>query len=148
MTTEEFIFEKISYREDSSLETVEAIRNRVSILEEGIILLNEIPIVSPFSINLVFDQMKIFAKTIERCAYLIDITKTEIPNAETRRVINAEFQSTLSNVKHVSFVTGKNFIINTAARFVMYQTNLNSFTIDKTREKGIESINKVHRGNV
>jgi len=146
MTTEEFKFEKKTYGEDSPPHIVEAIRKRVSILEDGIILLDEIPIVSPFSINHVFDQMKIFAKTLEKCGYLVDITDTVIPNAETRRVINREFQHTLSNVKHVSFVTGKNFIINTAARFVMYQTNLESFSISKTREEGIAAIKKALNG--
>jgi len=143
MTTEEFKFEKISYSDDSPPHIVEAIKNRVSIIEDRIILLDEIPIVSPFSINLVFNQMTSFAKTMKDCGYLIDITDTDLPTAEARRAINSQFQSTLSNVKHVSFITGKNFIINTAARVVMYQTSLDSFTISKTRQEGIDEIKKV-----
>jgi len=146
MIAEEFKFEKMAYGEDSLPHVIKAIESRVSILENGVILLNEIPIVSPFSINIVFSRMADYAESMEKCGYLIDITKTEIPNAETRRVINSEFQSTLSNVKHVSFVTGRNFIINTAARFVMYQTSLDSFSISKTRADGINEIKKVLNG--
>ncbi len=136
--------EKKSYDETSSPEVIEAIKNRVSFIEPRVILLWEIPVVSKFSLDLVFARMTELASTCNKeCAYLIDISGTDVPNAATRRHINDLFKTTLSNVKHVSFVTGKNFIINTAARFVMYQTNLESFSIVKTREDGLREIRNV-----
>jgi len=139
----EFELQDIVYGEDSPPIVVEAIKQRVSVIEDEIVLLNEIRHVSPFSINIVFNEMKQYASELENCGYLIDITNTNVPDAKTRRVINNEFKHTLGNVKHVAFVTGKNFIINTAARFVMYQTSLNSFSIVKDRNQGIADIHKV-----
>jgi len=140
---EDQILKNIYYTEDASAEEIQAIKSRVSLLDENIILLNEIPKVSPFSIKLVFEEMTAFAKELTNCAYLIDISETAVPNAETRRYINAQFQASLANVKHVSFITGRNFIINTAAKFVMYQTNLKSFSIVKNKKEGIEKIKSI-----
>jgi len=139
----EYSFQKIPYGPDSTPEIQEAIRSRVSLLEDKVILLDEIPVVSPFSIRLVFAEMTKLSEDFTKCAYLVDVSNTSIPDAETRGYINMEFKNTLHSVKHVAFVTGKNFIINTAARFVMFQTNLESFSINKTREEALVIIKKV-----
>jgi len=139
--------ENLIYDNEASPEEISELKNRVYEIEEGIILLDEGPVVSPFSITIVFEELRKYAEKRTNCGYLVDISKTEIPNPASRRHINEQFQSTLSNVKHVAFVTGKNFLINTAARFVMFQTNLNSFTINKTREQGISAIKKILNEN-
>jgi len=133
------------YTEDSTPEEIQAILERVYILEDQIIVLHELPIVSQFSIELIFAKISKLATQFEKCAYLVDISSSRLPNAESRRVINNQFKDTLSNVKHVAFVSGKNFIINTAAKVVMFQTNLDSFSINKTREEAISIIKKVLR---
>lgn len=118
-------------------------RKRVTIFQDKIILYDEIPIFSPFSIEIMFSEMTKLANQFNECAYIIDISETQLPDAETRRILNKKFKETLNNVKHVAFVTGKNFIINTAAKFVMFQTNLDSFSINKTREEAVENIKKI-----
>lgn len=143
MEVSDIILQDVFYNEDAPPEIIQAIKNRVFLIEDNIIVLDELQKVTPFSLNIVFTEMTELAKQLPKCAYLIDITDTTVPNAEARRFINAQFQATLSNVKHVTFVTGKNFLINTAAKFVMYQTNLKSFSIDKTREDGISKIKSV-----
>lgn len=49
-----FVFEKRPYTENSTPEEIEAIKNRVWLEDEGFIRLLEIPVMSPFSVNLTF----------------------------------------------------------------------------------------------
>ncbi len=137
------MIEKKKYDHSASEQVKEAMRKRVTIFQDKIILYDEIPIFSPFSIEIMFSEMTKLANQFNECAYIIDISETQLPDAETRRILNKKFKETLNNVKHVAFVTGKNFIINTAAKFVMFQTNLDSFSINKTREEAVENIKKI-----
>ncbi len=138
-----FLFEERKYSEDSTEEEIQAIKDNVFIYDPQIIYLDEIPVVSPFSINLVFDEITLLGETLGKHGLVIDIRGTRIPDAVTRRVINQRFGRVCETISHVAFCTGKNVIINTAARFVMYQTNLESFSINKTVEECFAAIKEV-----
>lgn len=136
----DFLFEKRPYNEDATPEEITAIKNNVHIYSPQVIYLDELPVVSPFSINLVFDEIERLGNELGLHGLVVDIRNTERPDAKARRVINARFSKVCESIEHVSFCTGKNILINTAARFVMYQTNLNSFSIHKTVEASIRAI--------
>lgn len=142
MTAQKFIFEKRAYHEDATKEEIQGIKDNVFLYAPQIIYLDEIPVVSPFSIQLVFAEIEALGKQIGAHGLLVDIRNTNRPDAITRRAINKEFARLCENIAHVSFCTGKNFLINTAARFVMYQTNLDSFSVNKTVEEAVAAIQK------
>jgi len=142
MLPTKFVFEKRPYNEDSTPEEIQAIKDNISIYNENIIFYDEIPIVSPFSIKISFDQIELLSKQLDRYGLLVDIRNTKRPDAMTRRAINGRFVKLCEDIEHVAFCTGSNFLINTAARFILHQTNLNSFSINKTIEEAIEKIEK------
>ena len=142
----EFKFEQKAYNEDATANEIQAIKNQVFVHSEGVVFLKEIPEVSPFSINLVFDEIERLGQQMGRHGIVIDIRETRRPNTETRRVINTRFTKICERVEHVSFCTGQNILINTAVRFVMYQTNLDSFSIHKTVEASINAIKEKLNG--
>jgi len=147
MLLNNFVFEKRPYKEDASPEEIQAIKNNISIYNSNIIYYNEIPVVSPFSIEISFDQVELLAKQLDSYGLLIDVRNSKRPDAETRRVINNRFFKLCENVEHVAFCTGSNFLINTVARFVVHRTSLNSFSINKTIEQSIAEIEKcIHHG--
>lgn len=143
MTNNQTIIEKKFYRENSSPQIISAIENRVSQIGEDIILFLELPRATPFSVKVVFEKITRLAEAMNNCAYLIDISDAGLPTAVARRALNTQFQNCPQNVKHISFITEKNFIINTAVKFVMYQSNLDSFSISKTKEQAVSEIRKV-----
>ena len=140
MVENKFVFEKRAYNEDSTAEEVQAIKDNVYIYDHQTIYLKDIPVASPFSIGLVFEQAELLGRQLGKHGLIIDISETKRPDAATRRRINQRFTQLLENISHVAFCTGQNFLINTAARFVMYQTNLNSFSINKTVEEAVHAI--------
>jgi len=71
---------------------------------------------------------------------LLDISESARPDAKTRRLINESLAAIATNVKHCGFFTGKNVIINTAIRFVMYGTGIKNYSVSKTREEALKAI--------
>jgi len=140
MITEKFVFEKRPYLEDSTLEEIQAIKNNVIIYDPQVIYIEELPVVSPFSMELAFDQIDILGKDLGQHGLLIDVRNTKRPDAKSRRVVNQRFGQLCENLSHVAFCTGKNFLFNTTVWFVMNQTNLESFSINKTIAEAVQSI--------
>lgn len=136
-----FVFEQRPYTETSTPEEIEAIRECVWVEEKGFIRLKELPIMSPFSINTMFDQIEIFVKQFEENVFLVDLRGSERPNAIVRKTLYGRFKK-ITNIRHTTFCTGQNFLINTVIRFVMFQTQIPSYTVCKTMEEALESINK------
>lgn len=133
-------FEQRTYKEDGTEEEIQAIKDRVFIYDEGIVYLKEAKTVNSFTINLVFDEMERLGRQTGKHGLLVDISNTQRPDAQTRRVINSRFSRVCESIEHVAFCTGKNIIINSVARFVMYQTNLDSYSIHKTVEAAVRAI--------
>ena len=141
-----FNFEQRAYNEDATEEEIQAIKNEVFIYDKEIVYYKEILVVSPFSINLSFDEVERLGEQMGKHGLLIDIRQVKNPDARTRRTINSRFSKICDSVEHVSFCTGKNVLLNTAARFVMYQTNLDSFSIHKTVAASVQVIKKKVNG--
>jgi len=144
--TYKFDFEQKAYNEDATAEEIEAIKNNVFIYDKDIIYYKEMPIISPFSINVAFDEMERLSEQMVKHGILIDLRDSQKPNVPTRRVINARFSKICESVEHVAFCTGRNILINAAVRFVMYQTKLNSFSIHKTVEASVQVIKEKVNG--
>ncbi len=134
------MLEKRQYNEDSTPYEIEMIRDRTILYDEGIVRINEIPIVSPFSITLCFDKVEELVEPGERFALIVDLSDSTRPDAKGRQVLNERFYRISKRLIHCSYITGKNVIINTAIRFVMYGTGLDSFSVDSDEERAIKKL--------
>lgn len=142
-----FPFEKRAYNENCTTEELEAIRHNVFKYNENVLYYKELPIISEFNIKILFDQVEQLGSTfVVPYGLVIDVTESEPPNSRVRRAINKRFSAICESVEHVSFCSGKNILINTAIRFIMYQTHLDSFSIHTTQQAAIEAINKKIHG--
>ncbi len=142
------VLEKRQYFEDSSAEVIEAIKDHVTILSDNIILIKEVPYPSSFSCTILMEEAasKKEALDFEKFYLIIDVRNTQRPNSETRRKLNDLIVKFCHDVIHVSFLTGKSPILNTAIKFVMFQTKLSSFSIDKNIEEALNSFRKKANG--
>ncbi len=136
-----FILEKRPYTETSTPEEIEALKGSVWIEESGFLYLKEIPIMTPFSINTMFDQIELLGQQFEEYVFLVDLRASERPDAITRKTLYQRFNK-ITNISHTTFCTGKNFLINTTIRFVMFQTKVPSYSVCKTIEEALQSIKK------
>jgi len=138
-----FQFEKKPYTESASIEEIEAIKNSVSIYNSQIIYFKDLPVVSPFSTNIAFDKIDQLAKQMGPCGLILDVSVSDRPDAATRRALNDRHKKISKNIRQVAFVTKSNIVVRTIIKFVMFQSVLESFTINTTFEEAEASINKI-----
>ena len=138
-----FHLEKKRYAEDASTEEVTAIKNRVYLHNNQIIYYKEVPITTPFTTNLMFDKIDELANKMGPCGLIFDISTCEKPDSVARRSLNNHIKKLPDNIHQAAFIIKDNILIKTAAKFVMFQSNLKSYSINTTLEEAELSINKI-----
>jgi len=128
------------YNEDATPEEIEAIRDRVYIHEGDIIYYDEVPVMTPFSTHILFDKMNELVTDLDQFAMIIDLRNSQRPDALSRRAVNERFGKVSKKLYHAGFCTGKNILINTAVKFVLFRAKLKSYSINKSLEHTIAAI--------
>jgi hypothetical protein len=126
------------FRPDSPREDVEAIADRVSIVADRVLLLREIPVQSPFSIDVMFDRLEALCERWPRFVYVVDLSEATRPGPETRAALKARVLRISARVEHVAFVVGGNVLMRAMARLVAYGMGLRSVSIHVTRAEALE----------
>ena len=134
------ILENKPYDTNASPEEVALIKQSVQMLNDSTIIFKEVFFPNPFTIGITFLEMGRLTSEHPGCCILIDLTDAGRPDAESRKEIHKGFLVLQKNIKHVAYFTGKNFIINTAIKFVMYGTGVESFSVHKAKENALIAI--------
>lgn len=127
-----------AYGPESTREEREAIAGRVSVVDDGILLLHELPIQSPFSVNLMFDQMEHLARDWDRFAYVVDLTEAKRPDPETRATLKARVLRVRPRIVHIAVAVGDNLLMRAMARLFAHGMGLASVGVHATRAEAIE----------
>jgi hypothetical protein len=135
--------EQRAYGPESTREETAAIADRVSIVDERILLLREIPAQSPFSVNVMFDRFETLARDWDRFAYVVDLTEAKRPDPETRAVLKERVLRVKLRVTHVAVAVGNNLLMRAMARLFAYGMGLASVGIHATRAEAIEEARRV-----
>ncbi len=140
MENTQSIIQPQQYHSDCGEAIIEAIKRRVFVFEPGIIYIKEMPVSSPFSINLVCDQAVELAKQFDKWSLIVDLTEASRPDAKTRRTIFERFTVLSNDIQHISFYTN-GFMLNTIIRFVMYGLE-NSYSVHYDFDKVLKTAQK------
>ena len=127
-----------AYGPESTREESTAISDRVSVIGERLLLMQEIPVQSPFSVTLMFDRLEALTEGWERFAYVADLTEAGRPGPETRAVLKERVLRISPRVTHVAIVVGNNLIMRAMARLFAHGMGLESASIHATRAEAIE----------
>jgi hypothetical protein len=132
-----------AYGPDATREESEAISDRVSVLDQRILFLHELPVQSAFSVNLMFDRIESLARDWARFAYVVDLTEAKRPDPETRATLKARALVINPRVAHVAIAVGDNLLMRAMARLFAYGMGLSSVSIHATRTEAIEETRRV-----
>jgi hypothetical protein len=130
------------YGPESTREEREAIADRVSVVDDRILLLHELPVQSPFSVKLMFDRFRALAQDWDRFAYVVDLAEAKRPDPETRAAIKAEILGISPRVTHLAVTVGDNLLMRAMARLFAYGMGLTNVSIHATRAEAIEEIRR------
>jgi hypothetical protein len=132
-----------AYGPGATREESEAIADRVSIIGERILLIYELPVQSPFSVDLIFDRMEQLARAWDRFAYVVDLTEAKRPGPEARAALKIRVHRLLPRITHVAVAVGDNLLMRAMARLFAYGMGLPSVGIHATRAEAIEEARRV-----
>lgn len=135
------MLEDRKYHENSTVEEICLIKDSVCFIEgeKKIIFFNELPQASPFTINLIFDEIEKMTEGLSHYGILIDLSNSKRPDAVTRRAIIHRFRR-LETLTFCVICTGKNALINTALRFIMYGAIDSTYSVVKNKEEGVQKL--------
>ena len=134
-----FKFEERPYGSDSTPAEVQAIKDCVYLYQPGIVMYRELPIQSLFQLDLFHEKLNEVGSQLPSYALLIDLVEAKPPNAEIRTRLKTLFGSQ-KNMRTAAVFTGKNFMLNVAAKFVLSGIGLKSFTVHKTLQEALEAV--------
>jgi hypothetical protein len=132
-----------AYGPGATREESEAIADRVSIVGERVLLIHELPVQTPFSVDLMFDRIERLARAWDRFSYVVDLTEAKRPDPETRTVLKARVLRLLPRVTRVAIAVGDNLLMRAMARLFAYGMGLPSVSIHSTRAEAIEEARRV-----
>jgi hypothetical protein len=123
---------------ESTREEREAIADRVSVVEDRILLIYEVPVQSPVSVQLMFDRFRALAQDWDRFAYVVDLTEAKRPNPETRAALKAQVLGISPRITHLAVAVGDNLLMRAMARLFAYSMGLTNVSTHATRAEAIE----------
>jgi hypothetical protein len=127
------------YGPSSTPEEIAALKERVYVLSPGVIMYREVPIQTVFQLDRFEEKLNELAAAVEGYALVIDLTEAEVPGAAIRARLKKLFGGQPKLGRTVVY-TGKNFMLNVAAKFVLGGAGLRSFSVHKTREQALDAL--------
>jgi hypothetical protein len=112
----------------------------VSVVGERVLLLRELPVQSPFSIDVMFDRVEALSQDWPQFAYVVDLTEAKRPNPQTRAALKVRATRIQPRLAHVAIVVGNNLIMRAMARLFAHSMGLLSASIHATRAEAIERV--------
>jgi hypothetical protein len=116
-----------------------ALRNRVSRLEDGLYLLAEVPVQTPFTLDVMFDRLEELAAGAERFAYIVDLSGVERPDAAAREKLRERVVRINSRLIHVGVVVGGNVVIRAVAKLAAFSVGFRSFSFHNSVDEAVEA---------
>ena len=114
--------------------------DRVTVIGARALLMREIPVQSPSSINAMFERIDTLSQDWDRFSYVVDLTEAKRPDAATRATLKERVRRITPRVDHVAIVVGHNLLMRAMARLVAHGMGLVSVSVHTTRAEAIEEI--------
>lgn len=132
------------YGPESSETERQALRDRVSVAADRVLLFRAVPVPTSFQLDLCFDRIEHLTAAMPDFALIIDLTEGRRPSAEVRAHLRERF-SRLPHLVHTSLFVGPSFVLTVAARFVLRGAG-HRFTIHRRYQEALETARRALAG--
>ena len=132
------------YGPDATEAELRALKARVRWFEGDIVEYRELPVMSPFSIDVMLEAIRELVGDRTRFALLIDLRETTRPTAELRECLRKSIAQERHRVRHVALFTD-GFLLSVAATFVFGQLGVEKVTMHRSRAEAIEALRNAGR---
>src|SRR5215467_7214222 len=82
------------------------LRERVWAIDDRLFMMVEVPVQTPYTLEVLFDRLEELAAGLDRFAYVIDLTGVTRPNAPVREKLRQRVAQISPRLVHVGVVIG------------------------------------------
>jgi hypothetical protein len=133
------------YGPDSTSEDIEALRSRVCVLDDRIVLLREIPVQSPFSIGIMSARLQELVEPWDWFDEIVDLREAHRPDAATREALRGMLRMIRPRLRHFHIVVGRNIVIAAMAKLVCYASDIQTITLHSDIPTALEAARHAKR---
>jgi hypothetical protein len=116
-----------------------ALRKRVSRIGDRLFLLVEVPVQTPFTLDVLFDRLEELADGLDRFAYVVDLIGVRRPDARVRERLKQRAARINHRLVHVGLAVGGNAVIRAVAKLTAFSIGFRSFSFHKSVDEAVEA---------
>ena len=120
-----------------------AIAARVALVDEAIIVWRELPVCTPPSLAVMWNESKRLLHDDTRCVFIFDLREAMIPDARAREALRGYGRRIIGESRHVAAVLGKHVVIGVVARLIAYASGYHDTTFHPTVDAAIAEARRV-----
>jgi hypothetical protein len=133
------------YGTDASLNERDYLRERVWRVEDRLFMLKEVPVQTPFTLDVLFDRLLELAAGLDRFAYVVDLTGVERPDAKAREKLRQRAGEINPRLAHVGVVVGTNAVIRAVAKLAAFAVGFRSISFHRSVDGAMEACRRALR---
>jgi hypothetical protein len=127
------------YGPESTAEEIAAIKSRMTLLSPKVLQWEEMPVQTPFTVNIMIEAMAELSKDMPEFYLLVDLSKANTPTQPVRAAL-VKSMSNFKSLTRIVCYTGRNFLLNVAAQFVLTAVMQSNAWVYKTREDALKAL--------
>lgn len=105
----------------------------------GILMYREAPIQSLFQLDLFEEKINALVSGLDSYVMVVDLTGAKAPSAEIRARLR-QLLAAQTKLRKIAVFTGRNFMLNIAAKFVLSGAGLHHFSVHTTLEQALRAL--------
>jgi hypothetical protein len=118
---------------------VAELRRRVWAIGDRLFMLEEVPIQTPFTVDVMFDRLEELSAGMARFAYVVDLAAVARPDARTRARLKERILAINDRLEHVGIAIGSNAVIRAVASLVAFASGFRSFSFHGSVDEATEA---------
>ena len=127
------------YEAEMGPEARAELRRRVTQIDDRLVLLVEVPVQTPFTLDVLFDRLEELAAGLDRFAYVVDLSGVRRPDARVRERLKQRVARINRRLVHAGLVVGGNAVIRAVAKLTAFSIGFRSFSFHKTVDEALEA---------
>ena len=133
------------YGSDASPAERSELRDRVSKLDDRLFMMVEVPVQTPFTLDMLFDRLEELAAGLDRFAYVVDLSGVKRPDARVREKLRERVTQINPRLAHVGVVVGANAVIRAVAKLAAFAIGFRSISFHTSVDEAVEACRRALR---
>ena len=121
------------------------IQKRAWKVEDRLFMMVEVPVQTPFTLDVMFDRLEELAEGLDRFAYVVDLSAVKRPDARVREKLKQRVGRINQRLVHAGLVIGGNAVMRAVAKLAAFSVGFRSFSFHKTVDDAMEACRRALR---